>query len=340
MKEIVLSIIVPIYNVESYLKKCLDSLVLQEMDGIEILLIEDGSRDDSKMIAQTYSEKYENIILICHENNKGLGAARNTGIKHAKGEYITFVDSDDWVSPIMYNKMLNTIIEDKSDIVVCGINEVLSDKIIVKKCCDKEKECISSEEALKRYFDVRITAHAWNKVYKRSLFNEHNIKYAERKYAEDQYPTFLLIYYSNKISLLRDSFYFYNRRNDSLTTSRFSKKNYDVIDNFNNIKLFLKENCIYNKYEEYFKLKFYYIISEELCTKFSISKCENVNYKEHKNLIKNICNKNFTKITWNKKFKAKDKFKILLMKYYPGIVINITKFYFNLLKRYNINIKN
>ena len=112
------SVIVPVYNVEEYLERCLDSLVNQTLKDIEIIIVNDGSTDGSKEIIQKYLNKYKNIVYLEKENG-GLSSARNYGIPYAKGEYIGFVDSDDYVELTMYEKMYNKAIEEKSDMVEC-----------------------------------------------------------------------------------------------------------------------------------------------------------------------------------------------------------------------------
>ena len=121
------SVIVPVYNTEKYLRRCLDSLVNQTLDEIEIIVINDCSTDNSKEIIKEYKNKYKNIVLIDNKVNKGIGYNRNMGIKKAKGKYISFVDSDDWVNETMYDKMYKKATDDNLDLVLCNYIKVLED---------------------------------------------------------------------------------------------------------------------------------------------------------------------------------------------------------------------
>ncbi|HFD6724085.1 TPA: glycosyltransferase family 2 protein, partial [Enterococcus faecium] len=125
------SVIVPIYNVEKYLRKCVDSLLSQTLKEIEIVLVDDGSPDASGEIADEYQKKYSNVKTI-HRENGGLGPARNTGIENATGEYVAFLDSDDWVESDMYEKLYLVASKENADIVVSGHCDFANDKAMVK----------------------------------------------------------------------------------------------------------------------------------------------------------------------------------------------------------------
>ena len=125
------SVIVPVYNVEKYLRQCLDSLVNQTLKDIEIICINDGTKDNSVEIINEYVKKCPNIILI-NQENQGLGMARNNAMKHAKGDYIAFVDSDDWVDTDMYEVLYNKAIETDADIVECDYRMVFENSTKIK----------------------------------------------------------------------------------------------------------------------------------------------------------------------------------------------------------------
>ena len=118
-----LSIIVPVYKVEKYLPKCIDSILAQTFTDFELILIDDGSPDRCGEICDEYAIKDERIVVI-HQVNRGVSAARNAGLDAAKGEYIGFVDSDDWIKPEMYEIMVRTAIDKKADVVICGLNDM------------------------------------------------------------------------------------------------------------------------------------------------------------------------------------------------------------------------
>mgnify|MGYP005781662729 CR=1 FL=1 len=117
--KIKVSVIVPVYNVEQYLEKCLDSLVRQTLNEIEIIVVDDGSQDNSRKIAEAFREKYPNKVYFFYKENEGLGEARNFGLDYAKGEYIGFVDSDDWVDEKTFQAMYETARNEDADVVVC-----------------------------------------------------------------------------------------------------------------------------------------------------------------------------------------------------------------------------
>ena len=128
MNKIKVSVIVPIYNTEKFLRKCIESIVNQTLQEIEIILINDGSTDNSHNICLEYTEKYPEKIRYINNKNIGCSATRNLGIELANGEYIAFVDSDDYIEKEMYEEMYTKTLKEKSDIVICGFNYIFSDK--------------------------------------------------------------------------------------------------------------------------------------------------------------------------------------------------------------------
>ena len=128
-----ISIIVPVYNVEQYLSRCVDSLVNQTYHNIEIILVDDGSPDRSGEICDEYAKKDKRVKVI-HQSNGGLSDARNTALDIAKGDYLMFVDSDDWIEPTMYEEMLSFMEKEQLDLVECGIN-LVTNNISNKYCC-------------------------------------------------------------------------------------------------------------------------------------------------------------------------------------------------------------
>ena len=125
------SVIVPVYNVEKYLAKCLDSLVIQTLEDIEIIVVNDGTKDNSQLIINQYVKNYPDKVFSYIKKNGGLGDARNYGLQYANAEYIGFVDSDDYVSPHMYEKLYKKAISDNSDLVLCDIEYVLKEFLFV-----------------------------------------------------------------------------------------------------------------------------------------------------------------------------------------------------------------
>ena len=167
-----ISIIIPIYNVEKYLSKCIESLVGQTYKDIEIILINDGSPDHCLSICEQYSKK-DNRIIVIDQENKGVSAARNAGLKMAKGEYIGFVDPDDWIAVDMYEGLHSVIKQSDVDMVICGYEYYSEDGALdeKRKYPIRENEIINQKEVMNRFFDMPPTIRhgVVNKLFKKEL---------------------------------------------------------------------------------------------------------------------------------------------------------------------------
>lgn len=242
------SVIVPVYNVETYIEQCLSSLVEQTLKNIEIIVIIDGSTDDSEKKARVFAEKYSNITII-NTPNRGLGAARNEGIKHAGGEYLAFVDSDDYVSVNMYNDLFESAKKYEADIVACNFFFAYEDGPEIVQPDMRSKLISDSNEAIR---DVLLSRNmnncAWNKIYKRSLFN-NEIRFTEGRYYEDLYPMLQWIKISEKIYLTCEPYYYYRRARTGSITARFSKKHIeDYVFLLENVKNWLEANGLFQNF--------------------------------------------------------------------------------------------
>lgn len=230
------SIVVPVYNVEAYIKKCLDSIVQQTYENIEIIIVIDGSTDGSEKIVRTYRDER---ILIINQVNQGLGAARNTGINHAKGDWLLFVDSDDWLNRNTVEKLIDAASEDKSDIVIfnlCYIYE--NDEIRRRTPKIRERVCIDGEEALRReLIGTEYRFHAPNKFCKTNLYRTNNIAFPSNKMYEDIATTYKLLAKASRVTLLSEDLYFYlQKRTGSITYSLASKRMfYDLFEAIDNV---------------------------------------------------------------------------------------------------------
>lgn len=212
------SIIVPIYNVESYLARCLDSIISQTYQNIEIICVNDGSTDNSQLIVDKYKYKFPNKIKSIIKVNGGLGDARNKGLLEATGEYLLFIDSDDWIEKNTVEIMMENAVKNKSDIVVCGLRRITEDnKVLSQEQCRLNKE-YDSKNAL-----VNLAPAAWNKLYKRSLFIENNIMYPINVWYEDLPTTSKLFMCSQKITTTNDILINYLQRSNSIIYSYDSR---------------------------------------------------------------------------------------------------------------------
>jgi glycosyltransferase involved in cell wall biosynthesis len=244
MKKI--SVIVPVYNVEKYISKCLDSLVNQTLDDIEIIVVNDGSKDNSEKIIDKYVKKYPNMIFSYKKENGGLSSARNYGLKLAKGEYIAFIDSDDYVDLDLFEKMYNTALNEKSDVVVCPVKYVYKDKI-----SHKNFNMLLFNKSIKVSPKILIEAKSYapNKIYKREFWMKNKFEFPNQ-YFEDSALIYNVLLKANKVSAINDGYYFYNRINDSSITKVLDNRIYDIFKSTDSILSFYKKNKVYEKIKD------------------------------------------------------------------------------------------
>ncbi len=218
------SIIVPVYNVEKYLDKCMVSILCQSYKNIEVIIVNDGSTDKSLNICNKWKEK-DSRIEIFSQPNKGLSSARNKGLKYAKGEYVLFVDSDDWISINMVDKMVNTFRINKADMVVCQFVRCFADsRMEVSFYSNNEKMELSKSQMLVELFkDNMITNHVWRKMYKRSLLPE--VPFEVGKKFEDILFMPDAVRECKKIVLLNDPLYFYREERPNSIMSEVTLSN-------------------------------------------------------------------------------------------------------------------
>lgn len=224
------SVIVPIYNVEQYLDECLSSIVSQTYRNIEIILIDDKSPDDCASICEHWRQKDPRIIVIHHEQNKGLAGARNTGLDICNGEYVTFVDSDDCISKNMIEILVRTSQESSADIVVCSAQQVNENNTTVLQELPIPDMFYPDNKALKEflYCTGKIHDSAWGKLYKTSIFqNPPIVRFPEGLISEDFYVNAIAFYKSNMVQTISQQLYQYRMRDGSICHSDFSPHTYD-----------------------------------------------------------------------------------------------------------------
>lgn len=229
MEELI-SVVVPIYNVENFLEKCVDSILSQTYSNLEIILINDGSQDNCLKICRNYELKDSRIIVI-DKKNGGLSSARNAGIDKATGKYIMFIDSDDYIEKNMVEKLYNNISLNDADISICNFfftykNENKRNKAILNTTIDDE----SKFSYLYGKYSLQ-TIISWNKLYKKELFNE--IRYPDGLIHEDQYIICDLLDKSKKINYMTDEFLYYYVQRDNSIMSTFNINRFDVIKGLN-----------------------------------------------------------------------------------------------------------
>lgn len=266
------SVIVPVYNVESYLEKCLESLVNQTLKDIEIIIVNDGSPDNSQKIIDRYTKKCKNIKAYLKENG-GLSDARNYGLKKASGKYIAFLDSDDYVTTDMYESMYKKAISGNFDMVVCDLNYIYDDKI-VKAYSNIKDDTTNIKKTM-----LNIYPAAWNKIFKKDLFNK-KIEFKKGVWFEDVEFIYRLLPYVKKIGVVHEHFNQYVQRLGSIT-STVNPKIYHYIDNWNGIINFYKERELYQEYHH--ELEYCYV--RYLLATF-IKQASLYNYEDYQDAVK------------------------------------------------------
>lgn len=234
-----LSIVVPVYKVEEYINKCVDSILDQTFTDFELILVDDGSPDNSGKICDEYAQKDERIIVI-HKENGGLSDARNIGIDAAQGEIIGFVDSDDYLDKVMYTEMICYLKENDCDIVCCDTYIVRGEKKKFKPRYIANK-IFDNKQAVNEILNGNLDNAAWNKIYKRSVIQD--IRYPKERIYEDVATTYKYIFNANKVGYLSKPFYYYIKRKGSIVASGFnSKSRYDCFLGYRERLNFAKEN--------------------------------------------------------------------------------------------------
>lgn len=224
MKEVLVSVIVPCYNVEQYLPKCIDSILNQTYKNLEVWLVDDGSPDRCGEICDKYAKKDARIKVI-HKKNGGLSDARNVALEAARGEYIVFVDSDDYIAPNHIRGLSELLIEYHADIAVNPPCIFLQEST-PRPCGDDRTSVFSGTEALENmFYQKQIETSAWGKMYKRSLFE--GIRYPYGLYFEDNPTTYKLFLKSNCVVFQNHQSYFYLIRSNSIEGATFSRKKLD-----------------------------------------------------------------------------------------------------------------
>lgn len=248
-----ISVIIPVYNSSTYLRKCLDSVVNQTLKDIEIIVINDGSTDDSKNIIEEYTVKYKNIIFIDQEN-KGIGKTRNIGIKKATGEYITFVDSDDYIKENMLEEYYKYAKKHNFDLVIGSyIKKINNKEIIFENNKFKTGNVKTTPQIL-----YLIEYGPWAKLYKREMLINNNIYFDEKRKYEDMPFVSKALLKSKLIGQITEPYYYYIIHNNSETTT-MDKRVFDILD-------ILKEVKDYYKREYYLRDELDYVIIDKVTT--------------------------------------------------------------------------
>lgn len=246
--SIKISVIIPVYNVEKYLSKCLDSVLQQDFDSYEIIAVNDGSKDSCGEILKEYSSRNEKIVVV-NQENKGLGGARNSGIEKAVGEYLLFLDSDDAIKPKTLSGLYQDAIQSQADIVWCGMDYVneAGEIISTRKANENGVKVVTQQESPLLFAN---DSYAWNKLYKRKLFIDNNIRFPERAWYEDLKTLPKLVLKSEMIALSDKVCFEYLQRADSIMHVSNADRNIEMIDAVSDVLNYYKEENAFDKYFE------------------------------------------------------------------------------------------
>lgn len=238
-----ISVIVPVYNVEKYIDKCLNSLKNQTLKDIEFIIVNDGSTDNSQKIIDKYV-KIDNRFKSIKQKNGGQGSARNIGIEIARGEYIAFVDSDDYISEKMFEQMYLSAKTNNSDVVICGDYCVnVNGKVLRKELLNLNGKVLNKNQMVDVLFDKMAV---WNKIYKKTFFNILNVKFREKKWYEDFDFSMKILLSTDKIYVLNECLYYYLQREGSTMNNNNIKKNLEIFEAFDEILSFMKKKSLYD----------------------------------------------------------------------------------------------
>ncbi len=317
------SIIVPVYNVEKYLSRCVDSVLNQTYKNLEIILVDDGSKDGSPQICDGYKNK-DSRIKVIHKQNGGLSSARNAGLDVAKGDYVAFVDSDDWIETDFIERLRTLIVETNSDMSACTFCRTKGD-VAKRLCFDKDVEFIIDKKFDFVFSENSYAGYACNKMFKRDIFEKKKLRFDESIFNGEDFP-FVLEYlqYAQKIAFTREDLYYYYFRETSIMQSvRLTERFVTILYAREKALAFLKERN--EKCYDVCKASYLDILSK-------------INFMAmvDKNKYRSIYEQTREKLKANKKglFKLKGigtkrKLKLFIMIYFPKVVS----------KRYNKKIK-
>lgn len=236
MQKDLISVVVPIYKVENYLTKCVNSIINQTYKNLEIILVDDGSPDNCPKMCDDLA-KLDPRIRVIHKNNGGLSDARNTGIEFASGKYIAFIDSDDYIHERYIEVLYDNIISTNSDLSICGFKEVFenSPDFSQQPVTISNIEMLSNKQIFNNFYKKGVLfIVAWNKLYKTSLFKDSNIRYPFGKIHEDEFVAHEILNQCKNVCICNTPLYFYLQRPSSIMGQTKTEKNLAIFEALDN----------------------------------------------------------------------------------------------------------
>lgn len=305
MKEILLSVIVPVYNARQTISRCIESIQHQKYENLEIILVDDGSTDDSYSICQNYAELDKRIYII-HKENGGAASARNMGLQFAHGDILTFVDSDDYIDECMYSNMIGFLEKDKLDIVVCGRIDEYPNNSKIRSFQLQNKTIFSSIDAIRNTLTWNnMDFSPCDKIFKRELFD--TVFFPNGKRSEDIITIAEVILKADKIGHIGEAYYHYCHRDNSCSTGFSVKLGIDTMHSISEVESLLKRSAVFSEISTSLQ---YYIAHEYLLSWRIFQACDYCGKEVE--IIKDFFNHNKKMV--KSTFSMKLKFLYLLLK--------------------------
>ena len=297
-----ISVIVPIYKVEEYLDECVASILSQTHSRLEVILVDDGSPDNCPQMCDDWAKKDERIRVI-HKINGGLSDARNAGIEIATGEYIAFVDSDDFIMPDMLEKLLAAIQREKADIAACGILDCEGDRRRAWGC----KDLAGTPERIfdLLYHDTAYPVAAWNKLYRRECWQE--LRFPVGKTCEDAFTTYRLIHNARRIVMVPQALYCYRIRPGSIMTAAFSLKKMDEEEAWRCNYEFMAQH-----YPRFRKAAFDFYLQRVNCLIGTMNRSDRITFAPQYQQLRHILRSNFGYVIFASRIPLKQRIKLAL----------------------------
>lgn len=320
-----ISIVVPVYNVERFLSDCIESILNQTFRDIELILVNDGSTDQSGAICDQYAKHDERIVVI-HKENGGQSSARNKGINAAKGDFVGFIDSDDWIQEDMYEVLYSKAIEADADIAACNIIEFQKDGSKRYFCQDTSDLVYDRQTAMgELYLNERLSFSPCNKIYKRTLFKE--IRFKEGYILEDVDFAYRIIHQSTKIYYTGQALYNYRYNEKSTLRKDFSKKRLDEYEVRRDMYLFYLKH-----YPEYSNEVYAEWFLTGLMLYINMEKYFHHEKRQYKYLL-DFDRKQLKPLIKNENYNRKKRVLLSLAYISPALLVRFYRYYWDKLKK-------
>lgn len=310
--EKLISVIVPVYNVEKYIHRCVDSILAQTYTNLEIILVDDGSPDNCPAICDEYAKK-DSRIKVIHKENSGLSSARNAGLDIATGDYIGFIDSDDYIASDMYKKLYKSIIENDSDMAICNYEFVNEQGKSLNNNMPVPNGVYSAKEALAflQIDNYGAFVSACNRLFSKNLFD--NFRFPIGKLNEDNFTAYQLIYRCGNIVMLSEPLYSYLQHSDSIMHQKITIRRFDELQALIEKKIFYEQNG-FDSYIKPSELQILYIYRQLRVQIKNVNQEEKFLLDEYDSLAKSIYKDNLKTCSWKDHlfFKCYPLYKLIL----------------------------